>query len=129
LTPFGLANLDKLAWPFHLHILARECIVLVKAIKSETLSNYSAVLLRFMQFFNYISIPKEVCMPMPEWLLSHFIKNRGARSVGGRAMKTWLLGLELCHIINYAPWHGTGHLKHTAQGVHKCTLFFNPCQM
>ena len=34
-------------------------------------------------------------------------------------MKMWLLGLELWHVINLAPWHGAAHLKWATQGA--CT--------
>src|SRR5882672_9206639 len=55
-------------------------------------------------------------MPSPEWLLSNFITTRGAGAVAARTVKTWLLGLELWHIINGAPWHAGSLVKHALQG-------------
>ena len=45
-------------------------------------------------------------MPASELLLSTFITFHGAGSVGKGAIKTWLLGVELWHCINDAPWLG-----------------------
>jgi len=59
-------------------------------------------------------------MPAPKWLLSHFIATTGAGSVGVGAMRSWLLGLELWHIVNLAPWLSAGHLKCASQGTHSC---------
>jgi len=47
----------------------------------------------------------------------------------GRAMKTWLLVLELWHTINLAPWHGAAHIKRAAQGVHADTHFLKATKM
>src|SRR5882672_9004489 len=55
-------------------------------------------------------------MPSPEWLLSNFITTRGAGAVAARTVKTWLLGLELWHIINGAPWHAGSLVKCALQG-------------
>jgi len=86
---FSLTILNKLVHHLPSHIIARECIVLVKAIKP--LSNYGAGLLWFTQFCDCFSIPKETCMLVPKSLLSHFITTRGAGSIGSGAMRTWLL--------------------------------------
>jgi len=56
-------------------------------------------------------------MPALEWLLSNFITTHGAGSVGGGSLRTWLLGLELWHVINLALWQGAAHLKHAMQGA------------
>jgi len=64
----------------------------VKAVKEKTLSNYGAGLLHFTQFCDELNIQEDLHMPVPEWLLSHFITTKGAGSVGGGAMRTWLLG-------------------------------------
>jgi len=55
-------------------------------------------------------------MLAPEWLLSVFITTRGAGAVRGGTLRTWLLGLQLWHIVNGAPWHGGAHLKRALQG-------------
>jgi len=55
-------------------------------------------------------------MPAPEWLLLIFITTCGAGSVGGRVIKTWLLGLQFWHLINGAPWYGVAHLNRAAKG-------------
>jgi len=31
-------------------------------------------------------------------------------------MRTWLLGLQLWHVLNNVPWHGSAHLKRAIQG-------------
>ena len=56
-------------------------------------------------------------MPAPEWLLSAFVTTHGAREVGKGTLSAWLLGLQLWHNVNNAPWHGGTHLKWALQGA------------
>jgi len=56
-------------------------------------------------------------MPASENTLTTFITTRGASSVASGAMKSWILGLELWHIINGAPWYGSRLLKRAREGV------------
>jgi len=97
-------------------LIARERVVLARAIKPKTLSNYGAGILRFTQYCDALDIPEHLRMPSPEWLLSNFIITRGASAVAAGTLKTWLLGLELWHIINGAPWHAGSLVKHALQG-------------
>src|SRR5882672_4080678 len=66
-------------------------------------------------------------MPMPEWLLSTFITTRGAGAVGAGTLRTWLLGLQLWHVINGAPWHGGAHLKQEVQGYSAAAPVSSSC--
>ena len=104
MTPYGLTKLHELSHFLPPHIVACEHIIMVRAIKPKMLSNYGTGLLRFTQFCDNFNIPESIRMPTPEWLLSHFITTHGTGSVGGGSLRTWLLGLELWHIINSAPW-------------------------
>jgi len=88
--------------------------MLVKAVKVKTLSNYGTSMLQFTQFCDTFNIPKDL-QSVVEWLLSHFITAWGASSVGGGTMRTWLLGLELWHVVNAAPWQGSAHLRRVTQ--------------
>jgi len=88
------------------------------SVNPKTLSNCSASILRFTQFCDALNIPEYICMPAPKWLLSIFVTTHGAGSVGGGAIKSWLLGLEFWHLINGAPWYGASHLRKTAKVSH-----------
>jgi len=66
-------------------------------------------------------------MPAPEWLLPNFITTRGAGTVSGGTLKTWLLGLELWHVINGTHWQGGPHLKHALQGSKLATPHTSHC--
>src|SRR5882672_3961405 len=116
MTPFGLSRLHALSKHLPHDLVTRERIVLARAVRQKTLSNYGAGLLRFTNFCDGLGIPEDIRMPAPEWLLSTFITTRGAGAVGAGSIKTWLLGLELWHVINGAPWHGGAHLKRAVQG-------------
>src|SRR5882724_9219660 len=116
MTPYGLDKLHSLSSLLPPHIIARKCVILVRAAKPQTLSNYGAGLVRFTQFCDTFNIPKPMRMPAPEWLLSHFITTHGASSVGSGSLRTWLLGLELWHIFNGSPWHGATYLRRAIQG-------------
>jgi len=116
MTPYGLEYLNKLSTHLPPKVVVRERLVLVKAIKPKTLSNYGVGLMRFTQFCDAFNVPEDLHMPTPEWLLSIFITTRGTGSVSGGTLRTWLLGLQLLHIVNGVPWHGTSHLKREIQG-------------
>ena len=94
----------------------RKRLILVKAVKPKTLSNYGASLLRFTQFCDSLCIPEAMRMPEPKWLLSVVITIYSTGLVGAGSIRTWLLGIQLWHVINSAPWHGTTLLKHDIQG-------------
>jgi len=72
--------------------------------------------MRFTQFCDAFNVPEDLHMPTPEWLLSIFITTRGTGLVSGSTLRMWLLGLQLLHIVNGVPWHGTSHLKREIQG-------------
>src|SRR5882724_8895449 len=116
MSPFSLRHLNMLSSHVPAPLIAREHVILVKAVKPKTLSNYGAGLLRFIQFCDALNILEDLWMPAPEWLLSIFITTRGAGSVSGGTLRSWLLGLQLWHVINGASWHGTAHLKMAVQG-------------
>ena len=40
-------------------------------------------------------------------------------------MRAWVIGLELWHHINGAPWHGSSHLKRAAQGASVKNRFYD----
>ena len=50
LTPFGINSMNRTAENFPPETIARERFVLTQCVKPETLSNYSAGLLRFTRF-------------------------------------------------------------------------------
>ena len=120
MTPYSLEKLHWISQFLPPHIIARECVVLIQAVSPKSLGNYSTGLLRFTQFCDQFNIPESLRMPLPEWLLSHFITTRGTGSVGPSSLWTWLLGLKLWHVLNSSPWHGSAHLKHASQGSKKC---------
>jgi len=47
--------------------------------------------------------------------------------VSGGTLKTWLLGLELWHVINGTHWQGGPHLKHALQGSKLATPHTSHC--
>ena len=116
MTPYGLDKLHSLSSLLPPHIIAKKPVILMHSVKPKTLSNYGAGLIHFTQFCNTFNIPEPMRMPAPEWLLSHFITTCGAASVGSGSLRTWLLGLELWHIVNGAPWHSAAHLRRAIQG-------------
>jgi len=93
MIPFGLHHLDMLALHIPALLIMREHVVLVKAVKPKTLSNYGAGLLRFTQFF--LMVLEELHMLAPKWLLSVFITTRGASTVSSCILRSWLLSLQL----------------------------------
>src|SRR5882724_10191911 len=80
---------------------------------------YVASLSRFTKFCDNFSIPESDHMPASEFILSSFVTTRGAGSVGKSAIKSWLLGVELWHRINGAPWHGGAELARCVEGAVK----------
>src|SRR5882672_7149995 len=67
MTPFGLHKLDELNLHLPPIIIAHQSVIMVKAVKQKTLSNYGAGLLWFRQFCDELSIPEDLRMPAPEW--------------------------------------------------------------
>ena len=67
LTPYGLKYLNSLSGHLLAELITRERVVLVKAVKPQTLSNYGAGCLRFTQFCNAFNIPEDPCMPSLLW--------------------------------------------------------------
>ena len=121
MTPFGLPNMRSRSKFLPTHIITRERLVVTRAISPKALGNYAAGLLRFTRFCDDLSIAEDLRMPAPEWLLSAFVTTRGAREVGKGTLSAWLLGLQLWHNVNNAPWHGGTHLKRALQGASQAT--------
>ena len=122
LTPFGINSMDCAAENFPPDTIARKRFILMQCVKLETLSNYSAGLLRFMRFCDDFRIPEATRMPAEESLLCLFITSHGASRIGKGTLTSWLAGLELWHSINNAPWLGRTHLARTIKG----TASFSP---
>jgi len=101
-------------------IICRQ-LVMVNCILPNTLKNYAAGISRFIKFCDDFSIPEMECMPASEILLSTFISMHGAGLVGKSAMKSWLLGIELWHRINDAPWYSGPVLSQALEGAAKLT--------
>ena len=62
-----------------------------------------------MCFCDDLGIVEDLRMPAPEWLLSAFVTICGVGEVGKGTLSAWLLGLQLWHNVNNAPWHGSMH--------------------
>jgi len=76
-----------------------------------TLKNYAASLTHFTKFCDDFGGPKVNHMPASKYLLCTFVTNHGDGSVGNGTVKSWLLGVELWHHINHAPWFGGPDLE------------------
>ena len=87
LTPYGIRDMDACARLLPFHIITRKCLLLSRAVTPKTLSNYSAGLLRFIQFCDNLHIPEELSMPAPEWLLSSFLTFCGTGAVSKGTMQ------------------------------------------
>src|SRR5882724_9087798 len=68
------------------------------------------------QSFVMIFIHEADHMLASDFLLSTFVMMYGAGSVSKGVIKTWVLGLELWHRINSAPWHGGAELQWAIEG-------------
>ena len=86
---------------------------------SSTLKNYAAGLSQFTKFWDDFSISEVEHMPASESLLCTFVTTLGAGSVGKGAIKSWLLGVDLWHHINHAPWFGSSDLEWVVSSVAK----------
>ena len=117
LTPYGIdqAKLDSIEFPND--ILAKRRTILSHAVKPTTLSNYAAGLIRFTKFCNNYAIPERDRMPASKKLLVTFVTTRGAGSVGGGTINSWISGIKLWHQINFAPWHGGEILKRAIESA------------
>ncbi len=71
----------------------------------DSLSSYSAGLLRYTQFCNLHGIPELLCMPAPVPLLAAFIASASGTH-SHACLKNWLSGLAFWHKLNLAPWYG-----------------------
>ncbi|KAJ7049397.1 hypothetical protein C8F01DRAFT_1265473 [Mycena amicta] len=72
----------------------------------ETRESYAAGLKRFVQFCDRNAISESARMPADRFLLSAFV----AEAIGtctGKCIRNWLNGLQLWHLFNDAPWHGS----------------------
>src|SRR5882724_9151725 len=96
-------------------IIAMSCVLLSRSIAPTTLTNYSSGLLCFSHFCNDYHIPKPFCMLASESILTLFITCHGMASMSMSTVHHWLLGLELWHEINGAPWCGHSTLKHAVK--------------
>ena len=119
LSPYGIASMNVELSRFPPEIIIHRRLVMARCVLPNTLKNYAAGLSCFTKFCDNFSIPEIECMPASELLLSTFITSHGAGSVGKGAIKTWLLGIELWHHINNAPWLGGAVLKHAVEGLAK----------
>jgi len=99
-------------------IIAMSCVLLSISIAPTTLTNYSSGLLCFSHFCNDYHIPKPFCMLASESILTLFITCHGMASMSMSTVHHWLLGLELWHEINGAPWCGHSTLKHAVKVMH-----------
>src|SRR5882672_7548465 len=68
-------------------------------------------------------------MPALEALLTMFITCQGAASVSMSTMHHWLLGLELWHEINGAPWHGHSILEWAMKVISHQPHCLTSCQL
>jgi len=60
MTPFGLTKLGELNTHLPPLIITHQRVVLVRAVKVKTLSNYGTGLLRFTQFCDAMNIPEDL---------------------------------------------------------------------
>jgi hypothetical protein len=123
-TPYGITQQKTESSSIPPHLSLRRRLVMTKAIKPSTLSNYAAGLVRFTKFCDDYHIPENDRMPASEILLATFVTTRGAGSVGGGAITSWLAGLQLWHLVNNAPWHGAALLKRAAEGTSLAYLLY-----
>src|SRR5882724_1462664 len=111
LTPFGIDHMNSLAEFFPPHVIAMSRVLISKSVTPLTLSNYASGLLRFTKFCDDYKIPELFCMPASEALFTMFITCHATGSVSSSTLRHWLLGLELWHRINGAPWLSHSTLK------------------
>ena len=111
LTPFGIDHMNGLTEFFPPHLIAMSHILISKSVTPLTLSNYASGLLRFTKFCNDYKIPESFRMPASEALLTMFITCCTTASVSSLTLWHWVLGLELWHEINGAPWLSCSTLK------------------
>ena len=111
LTPYGINQTKLDLSEFPAGIVARHRLIITRAVKPTTLSNYAASLVRFTKFCDDYNIPEHDCMPASETLLATFITTRGAGSISGGAINAWIAGVKLWHQVNSALWHGDETLK------------------
>jgi len=119
LTPYGIARMNAEVSRFPPDIIIRRRLVMARSILPNMLKNYASGLTRFTKFCDDFHIPESERMPASDFLLSTFITTHGAGSVGKGALKTWVLGLELWHRINSAPWFGGAELQRAIEGSAK----------
>jgi len=119
LSPFGIAQMNVEALHFPPEVIIRKRLVMARCVLPGTLKNYAASLSRFTKFCDDFGVPEVEHMPASESLLCTFVTTRGAGSVGKGAIKSWLLGVELWHRINHAPWFGSSDLERAVSGAAK----------
>jgi len=119
LTPYGIAKMNSETTLFPPEIIICRRLGMARCMLPVTLKNYAAGLSQFNKFCDDFNIPESERMPASECLLSTFITTHGAGSVGKGAIKTWLLGVELWHRINGAPWLGGAELQRAVEGSAK----------
>jgi len=85
-------------------IIARECIVLIWAVSQSTLKNYGAGLLSSVSSaMTSMSQNPSECLHQSGSSHTSLWPVAPALWVAA-GLRMWLLGLELCHIVNSAPW-------------------------
>jgi len=90
--------------------------MLVKAVKPKTLRIWHWSL-AVHSILRYIRHTREFVYAALEWLLSIFSLHKGQAWWGWYYENHWLLGLQLWHVLNNAPWHGSTHLNRAIQGL------------
>ena len=127
LTPFSIKHMNQHVHHFPPSIITCEHILLTCSVTPQTLSNYVAGLLRFTKFCNDSGIMEDLRMPASEDLLCIFIMTHGAGRVGYCLLSNWLLGLEMWHLINSAPWMRRAHLARAVKGSATATPLSSSC--
>jgi len=117
LSPYGIMQMNHQTSILSLEIVIHRCLVMVHAVLPSTLKNYSPGLSRFIKFCDDFNIPETDRMPASEPLLCAFISTRSAGSIRKGTIKSWLLGIELWHRINDAPWNSGPSLQRTVEGA------------
>ena len=117
MTPNGIDQIKTLLLLFLPSLVTSSYLLLCNSVVPGTLSNYAPGLSQFMNFCDEFNVPELLCMPASEQLLVLFIMAHGAFHAALGMMRHWLLGLELWHHINGAPWFGAHALTRATKAA------------